>query len=211
MAPHFFMREPGIFRDSALRSTGQAITMESAFYPQGSWLFYYHLLFFMGLFLQFQDGIVLFCVLPSPLHFSSHVAWVNFLHLILSTGNDETDKPCGSTAKEGTKGAVLSRTHCWVIVPPRACDKTNTWRMQTCQLLSSTRNSLFGIQIAVDIVPVLSAFTPLQPWCGSLAGLKVCSPGRGIPQRPLKLVPGSSMQICPLNVAKYESHALEFQ
>lgn len=42
MAPHFFIPEgvrSGICRDSSLRSTGQAITMERTFYPQGSWLF----------------------------------------------------------------------------------------------------------------------------------------------------------------------------
>lgn len=122
---------------------------------------------------------------PPPCINSSHLAWVDFLHLILSTENDEINKPCGSTAKEGTKGAVLSCTHCWFIMLPKACDKTNTLRMQTCQLLSSTKNSLLAIQTAVHVVPVPSAFAQLQPWCRSLAGLKLCSSGRGVPQRPL--------------------------
>lgn len=91
-----------------------------------------------------------------------------------------------SLQRRARRELFSARTLCWLIVLPRACDKTNTLRMQTCQLLSSPRNSLFGIQIVVNAVPVPSACTPLQSWCGWLAGLKVCSSeGEGFPQRAL--------------------------
>lgn len=85
------------------------------------------------------------------------------------------------------RGLFSARTHCWLIVPPRACDKTNTWRMQMCQLLSSTRKSLFGIQIAVHyccactilIYPIAAALVWVTGWSESHQS------ARGIPQRPL--------------------------
>lgn len=78
-----------------------------------------------------------------------------------------------------------------------------TLRMQACQLFFSTKNSLLGIQIAVHVVPVPSAFTPLQPGVGHWLVWKSVPLAGAFPKGPWMPLTWSSMQIYPLNLAKH--------